>query len=69
MVKTEIRDFNNYIIAYVELDERTGDKTLRDFYNKILGYYRKSDNTTRDFYNRIITHGDALTMLIPPSNK
>ena len=65
----EIRDFYNRIIAYVEFDERTGDKTLKDFYGRIQGYYYKSDDTTRDFYNRIIAHGDALSMLIPSNNK
>jgi len=63
--KTEIRNKWNQIIAYVETDTSTGDKTLRNFYNQILGYYRASDDTTRDFYNMIITNGDALGTLIP----
>ena len=64
MVKTEIRDFNNYIIAYVELDERTGDKTLRDFYNKILGYYRKSRNVSTNFAGKVLGYGDFTVAMI-----
>lgn len=63
--KTEIRNKWNQIIAYVETDTETGDKTLRNFYNQILGYYKANDDTTRDFYNMVIAHGDALGMLVP----
>ena len=63
--KTEIRNKWNQIIAYVETNTDAGDKTLRNFYNQILGYYRASDDTTRDFYNMIITNGNALGTLIP----
>ena len=63
--KTDIRNKWGQIIAYLETDTDTGDKTLRNFYNQILGYYRASDNTTRDFYNMVIAKGDALGTLIP----
>ena len=69
IVKNDIRNKWGQIIAYVETDTSTGDKTLRNFYNQILGYYRARDNTTRDFYNMIIAKGDALSMLIPTDKK
>ena len=68
IVKTDIRNKWGQIIAYVETDTKTGDKTLRNFYKQILGYYRASDNTTRDFYNMVIAKGDALGTLIPTDN-
>ena len=65
ITKTEIRNFNGQIVAFVEFNDTTGDKTLRAFSGMILGYYRKSDNTTREFSGKIVAKGDALSMLIP----
>ena len=59
----EIRDFYGRIIARVE-EKPNGDKTVRDFYNNILGYYVASRDVTTDFYNRVIGHGDCTGMLI-----
>ena len=39
MKKDAIRDFYGRIIGWVETDESTGNKTVRDFQNRILGYY------------------------------
>lgn len=64
MKRTEIRDYNNQIIGYVDVDEKSGDKTIRDFNNQIQGYYKTSDNTTRNFNNQIVYRGDMLTSLL-----
>lgn len=58
-----IRDFSGRIIGYIQ-EHDNGDKTVRDFYRKILGRYNKATNTTRDFYNRIIARGDQSSMLL-----
>lgn len=58
-----IRDFYGVIIGFIETDDR-GDKTARDFYRRILGYYDKKQNVTRDFYHKIIAKGDAVVGLI-----
>lgn len=63
MAKEAIREFSGKIIAWVETDNR-GNKTIRDFYGKILGRYDKATDTTRDFYGRILAHGDHTSMLI-----
>ena len=61
-MRNEIRDFSGRIIGYVE-ELSNGDKRVSDFYNRVLGYYRKKDNTTRDFYNRIVARGDQTGIL------
>ena len=46
-----------------------GDKEVKDFYGRILGYYRKSQDATIDFYGRILYRGDmasALLIIIKP---
>lgn len=58
-----LRDWRGTIIGKIEI-KPNGDKTLRDFYNKILGYYDAKQNVTRDFYMRIVAQGDCLTMLL-----
>ena len=63
-MRTEIRDRNFNIIAYVET-EFNGKKVLRDRNFRILGYYHPEDNTTRDPSFRIVGYGDMLTTLIP----
>lgn len=59
----EIKDFYNRVVGRIE-EHPNGDKTVRDFYGKILGYYKKQENVTKDFYNRIIARGDASNSLI-----
>ena len=58
-----IRNSKLQIIGYIETDEN-GNKTVRDFYRRVLGYYDASTDTTRDFYRRVIARGDAAAMLI-----
>ena len=64
----EIRDFYGRIIAKVE-EKPNGDKVIRDFYNRILGYYVASRDVTTDFYNHVIGHGDCTGMLINMEKK
>ena len=67
--KETIKDINNRILGYVETDSITGDKTFRDFYGRILGYYFKKEDITRDFYRRPISRGDTGISLIIMENK
>ena len=63
MDKRNITDFYGRIAGTVETDAN-GDITARDFYGKILGYYKKGRNITTDFYGRIIGQGDLTASLI-----
>ena len=63
-----LRD-KNYAVSVIECHgynetDKQGNKTVRDFYGDIKGYYKKSDNTTRDFYQRIVARGDQSGMLL-----
>lgn len=64
MDKIKITNAYGKIMGTVET-QNNGDKTVRDFYGKILGYYRKSRDVTTDFYGKIIARGDAAVGLIP----
>lgn len=59
-----LKDFQGRIIGYIDTDKRTQNKTGRDFYQRIVGYYDKKLNVTRDFYQRIVGRGDILSSLI-----
>ncbi len=63
MAEETIRDFGGRIIAYIET-KPNGDKVVRAFSRRILGYYYKSRNVTTDFYGKIIASGDCCGMLI-----
>lgn len=62
--KIAIREWTGKIIGWLETDTDTGNKTIRDFYGKILGTYDKKLDLTRDFYGRMIAKGDQLSMLL-----
>lgn len=67
--KQVLRDFYGRVIGSLETVHDTnprydGDVTARDFYNKILGYYRKFYNITTDFYGRKIGDGDLTSGLV-----
>lgn len=59
----DIRDFQGRIIARVE-EKPNGDKVIRDFHCRILGYYFASRDVTTDFHQRVIARGDCTGMLI-----
>lgn len=61
--KQKIRKFNGIEIGSVET-LADGDKVARDFYGKILGYYRSKKNHTTNFYGKILAQGDITTALI-----
>ena len=54
----EIKKFNLQIVGYIDIDS-SGNKIVRDFYNRILGYYDSSRNVTTNFYRQIIAFGDV----------
>ena len=61
--KIKLQDWTGKIIGSIEIDNR-GKKTLRDFYSRILGYYKPYLDITVDFHNRQIAKGDQSGMLI-----
>ena len=64
MNKTQtLKDFSGRIIGFIETDQK-GNKTIRDFYRRIKGYYDAEQDVTRDFYKRIIARGDCASMLL-----
>ena len=62
--KERIQDWTGKTIGFVETNTNTGNKTLRDFYGRILGKYNKRLNITQDFYGRTVAKGDYLSMLL-----
>lgn len=62
-MKTPIKNFKGQIKGYVEEDSN-GNRTVYDFYHRVLGKYNKQTNTSHDFYGRIIAHGDVVMSLI-----
>ena len=58
MERQTITQFSGKIVGFIDVDSN-GDKTVRDFYGRILGYYRKSNNATTLFSGRIIAFGDV----------
>ena len=64
MDRQVIKAFSGKILGYIYIDPQ-GNKVVKDFYQRILGYYKKNNNITTDFYGRIIARGDASASLIP----
>ena len=62
-MRIAIRDASRMIIGYID-EESNGDKTVRDYSLRILGYYRRSDDTTRDYSLRIRFYGDMSAALL-----
>ena len=61
--KVDIKDFYGRVIGTV-IEESNGDKTIKGFYDRPLGYYKKSRDVTTDFYGRVVASGDQLAMLL-----
>ena len=57
MERMTIKIFGGPIVGFIDI-EPNGDKTVRDYGNRILGYYNRSRNETTDFYRRVIASGD-----------
>ena len=62
MAKEYVKDFYSRVIG--SMDDVGDEIIARDFYNRVLGYYRKKENVTQDFYRRVIGKGNLLSGLI-----
>ena len=62
--RDKVKDIKGKIVGFVDTDTVTGNKTVRDFYGKILGKYNKRLNITTDFYGRTVGKGDRVLMLL-----
>lgn len=58
-----ICEFSGMCIGTIET-ESNGDKTVRDFSGRILGYYKRSSNVTTNFSGQIIWRGDMAAALL-----
>lgn len=58
-----VKKVNFQIAGYIQV-ESNGDKTVLDFYRRILGHYDASSDTVRDIQGRIIARGDAAAILL-----
>ena len=58
MERMTIKQFGGLVVGYIDI-ESNGDKTVKDFNLRILGYYDRSRDVTTDFYKRIIAYGDV----------
>ena len=63
-----ITNFYGQCLGTIETDS-SGNKTVKDFYGRILGSYDSSDDFTRDFYGRIISKGTTAIGLIYNNQK
>ena len=61
--KQYVREFSGKILGSIETDH-LGNKTIRDFYGRVLGKYDKKQDVTRDFYGKIVARGDQSSLLI-----
>lgn len=57
MERMEIKIFNGPIVGFIDIDPN-GNKTVKDYGGRILGYYNSQRNETTDFYRRVIAYGD-----------
>ena len=62
--REKVRDWTGKIIGFIETDSITGNKTVKDFYGRMLGRYITRLNTTQDFYGRKVAIGDHCSMLL-----
>lgn len=58
-----IRTFSGQTIGYIRTLSN-GDKEVRNFTGKILGFYRKSRDVTTDFAGQILYRGDMSAALL-----
>ena len=67
--RDKVKDWTGRVIGTIETDSATGDKTVKDFYGRVLGKYIKKLNVTKDFYGRVIAKGDQSSMLFSMQKK
>ena len=63
MKETTVKTPDFRIVGYIRY-ESNGDKTVTDFYRRILGRYDAGSDTVRDFSGKIIARGDAAAILL-----
>lgn len=63
MSSVVVREWSGKIIGYIDTDN-SGNKTVRDFYKRVIGYYKKDLNATTDFYGKKLFQGDHASALI-----
>ena len=63
MKEITVRKLNYQIVGYIQV-ESNGDKTVMDFYRRVLGHYDSASDTVRDFQGRIVARGDAAAILL-----
>ncbi len=63
MAREAVKDWRGRILGWVET-RSNGEKVLKDFYGKILGFYKPDLDVTTDFYGRHVGKGDILMTLL-----
>ena len=58
-----VKNAASQIIGYIRV-ESNGNKTVMDFYKRILGRYDAGTDIVRDFNGRIVARGDAAALLL-----
>ena len=51
------------IVGYIK-EDANGNKTVTDFYRRLLGSYDADSDTVRDFYGKVIARGDVAAILL-----
>ena len=58
-----VKNSASQIIGYIMVDG-DGNKTVMDFYKRILGRYDAGSDIVRDVHGRIVARGDAAALLL-----
>ena len=64
MSRQTLRDRNQHVIGYIDVEFFSGRQTLRDSNNHVLGYYEPQWDVTQDSNHHVIGHGNILTTLL-----
>ena len=59
----EIKQLKQTKYSIAKTERKMIDKTVKDFYGRILGKYNKKLNVTKDFYGRLVAKGDQTGLL------
>ena len=63
-MRKTLRDRNQNVIGYIDVEFFSGRQTLRDSNNHVLGYYEPQWDVTQDSNHHVIGHGNILTTLL-----
>ena len=63
-MRKTLRDRNQHVIGYIDIEFFSGRQTLRDSNNHVLGYYEPQWDVTQDSNHHVIGHGNILTTLL-----